>query len=829
MRRHDQIDALLAKHFAWSFARAADRFDPEPRIRDARAARAATPVAAGVSDESPALAAVDEAAAQRAHAQARKACAPLGAAIAAAWSLQDAEASARATKRLLSRAERLGFAIVGLDEPQELSVRLARLLVRHRESLSKRQRERAAQVAMLLPLDGTEVGELLLEVAVAGDRVMADALRADDEWKPTLGDERALAARLADVVDSAATMDSRVVAIETLTLLDPSARTAAAAALRRALRLPSVAVRGRALHALATAVPCAVMEADLVELLRDLVVHPPPDPLADDEHEENERLLAEGVLAALSRVQPDEVEEILLDLIDADHDAMWIDAAWATEALALAYPETGAIMVDHWLKCAASHQRVRALGALARLPDDLAEPRLVRAASDPSFSVRDPARRCWLERFPRACPATVADLPGAGLLPGSPSDRFLSRLTVMQGRVREASCMMARALLEEAPDREALVLILQLVGDDVESQEPRLVTPGPDDAWAPVLVRRFGAAAVEGLCALAARFPEPETFGWMRRLGDLVERGVIARQDAGPVRELAAAHVTSPEAGRVDDALRVLALLGAPPALRDRIVALALEDDPGSAQARALLVSWPDRAIDARFASELALALADRDWPRVAKAASVGLGRGGEGAAVIATRVLEVAEAEEDAIDAAVECARQLRARGTLGDAWALDALGRPESPLFSIAARAWWRSPVVRGRLEAALGSTARCSLSAVDAAVALLQGDPPLSPRDRRLPDLLARATPPARAELLFAMCVQGAPLGVVGPYLEAMLVSSDPTVTTPLTGVASCLRSPRARALLRRVLPKVVDSELAADIEEALGASESYWVEG
>jgi hypothetical protein len=511
---------------------------------------------------------------------------------------------------------------------------------------------------------------------------------------------------------------------------------------------------------------------------------------------------------------------------------VWLDAAWATEALALAYPETGAVMVDHWLKCASSHHRSRALGALGRLPDDLAESRLARAASDPAFSVRDAARRGWLDRFLRACPSGVADMPGANLLagaPSTPSDRFLSRLMVMQGRVRDASRMMARALLEEAPDREALVLILQLVGDDVESQEPRMVTPGPDDAWAPVLVRRFGAPAVEGLCALAARFPEPESFGWMRRLGDLVERGVIAKKDAGPVRDLAAAHVASPDTGRVDDALRVLALLGAPPELRDRIVALSLEEDPGSVQARAILVSWPDRAIDARFASEMALALADRDWPRLARAAGVGLGRGGEGAAVIATRVLEVAETEEGAIDAAVECARHLRARGALGDAWALEALGRTESPVFSVAARVWWRSPVVRGRLEAALGSAGRLSVSAVDAAVALLHGDPPLSPRDRRLPELLARATPPSRAELLFAMCVQGAPLGVVGPYLEALLVSPDPTVTTPLTGVASCLRSPRARALLRRVLPKVVDTDLAADIEEALGAFESYWVEG
>ena len=83
------------------------------------------------------------------------------------------------------------------------------------------------------------------------------------------------------------------------------------------------------------------------------------------------------------------------------------------------------------------------------------------------------------------------------------------------------------------------MLLLQLVGDDSESGEPRR-SRRATRRWAPTLVERFGAIGVGECARIAARFPEPETFGWMRRLGDLVERGVIAREHAAPVRALAA-------------------------------------------------------------------------------------------------------------------------------------------------------------------------------------------------------------------------------------------------------------------------------------------------
>ena len=871
MNRRDEIDATLAKHFAWTFVPPGDSAQILERLRFveaaaiARVARADQPLApdpdAGatearvVPDRSAAPAVPSEppprkpnASGGRAGAKAQAGCRALAAAVAHAWASTDEAACLRATKQLLGRADRLGVELLEMRDWPAEAVRLLRLLVRFGPKMTRRQRERAANVATLVPLDHPEAAELLVEMARAGDRVLVEALLSDDEWSPEVEDA-ALCARLADVVDDGPTHASRVVAIDLISRLDD--RTAANAALRRALALPSFAVRARALQALATAERPAIEAGDLVRVLRDLVAHAVPDALSDEEHEDNERIFSEAVLAALEHVRPDEAAESLLDWIDAEHDALWLDAGWATEALAVAFPETAAAMVDHWLKCARVHDRSKALAALDRLSDDLARPRLQLAASDPSPSIRESAREQWLHRFGGVCPVELTALLGASLLRAPPDDRFVSRLVVMQGRVTEARLAMGRVLLAEAPDPDALVLLVQLVGDDTLSDEPLALHVEPSAAvgaspsgegdrtrtererspdWARILVEKFGALAVDALCSLAERFPEPESFGWTRRLGDLVERGIIAREHFGALRAMAARHVASDDAGVIDDSLRLLGLVGAPAELLDRALGLALDVDLASSAVRELVMAWPDQSVDTRLASEMALAVAERDWGRVQCAASVALGRGSPAARIIAQRVLEIAEEDAAAVDAAVECANRLRTLRALDDAWALAALSRADSPIFTVAARVWRRSPLIRGALEAALVSPTFRGASRAEAAIALLWADPPLSPRDRRLTAVLPAAPPLERAELIHAMCIQGAPLGQVAVHLPALLESSDIGVTRALIGVARWMKSSKGKALLRSALPRVVDPELRADIEEELGTlDEPYWVEG
>jgi hypothetical protein len=853
MRRQngDRIDARLAKYFAWAFASPRTAGEIAERLRAAERRREDPSLALPRSPS-------DIQAATKRDRSAIEACRPLSLAIAKAWAMPPDDAFQRAVKRLVGRADRLGFDLIGLRVWPAEAVRLLRMVLRCMPLMTPRQREAALRVAGAVPLDHPETADLLVEIAIAGDRAMCEAIFSEDDWVPEIRNEAAMVARLADAIDDGATYACRAVAIEIVMRFEE--RAPATLALRRALHLPNFAVRAGALYALATARPCAVTSDDLVFVLRDLVAHAPPDSLAEGA-EEHERRFADAVIESLAHVQPEEAAEALLDWIDAEYDALWLDAGWAPEALAVAFPEAAAAMVDYWLACSHTYQRTWALAAMERLPNATALPRLQAAANDPAPCIRDSARQQWLDRFGRACPANGSDIVAAALLDAPPSDRFQSNLTVLQGRVGAARQAMGRALLAQSPSREALVLLLQLVGDHGESGEP--LPSHKEGGLAGAVVERFGVLGVEGLCALAERFPEPERLGWTRRLGDLVERGVVPREAFGPLRDLAARHVSSENAVELEDSLRLLDLVGPPPDLFSRILEIGLNDGPGGPAARKLVLQNRfdrapdgtsdgggvvnsdergvvtsekpetcrlDRSIDARLASEMALALADHDWIRLQNASSMALGRGAPAACVIAQRVLEVAEHSEEAVDAAVECARGLHCLGQLADSWALAALACPESTLFTVAARAWRKSSTARVALEAALCSSARAGSSAVEAALALLNAEPPLGPGDHRLRTILASVSPPHRAELIAAMCWRGAPLSLVAHHLESLFTSSDRRVTDALLGIAGCLKSSTGRSLLRRVLPRVVDSDLRADIEDELGVPvASFWDEG
>ncbi|MGH7437263.1 MAG: hypothetical protein ACRENE_16425, partial [Polyangiaceae bacterium] len=120
------------------------------------------------------------------------------------------------------------------------------------------------------------------------------------------------------------------------------------------------------------------------------------------------------------------------------------------------------------------------------------------------------------------------------------------------------------------------------------------------------------------------------------------------------------------------------------------------------------------------------------------------------------------------------------------------------------------------------------RGGATAVEAAVALLHGDPALNPRDRRIPRLLERSTLEGKAKLVGALALHGPLPALVKPYLEGLFLSSDPRVTAEMSGVAASIKSPPTQVWLRNILPRVVDPELAADIEESLGGPWLYWQE-
>jgi len=256
MGSSDRLDTALAKYFAWCSVPPGGMVDVAERLRRAREDQAAYGEPSGLV--SPAQPVDAELRAERAVSL----CSDLAGAVADAWALIDVEASLVATRRLLSRADRLGPDVYAMEAHPTEAVRLLRLLVRHGAKLTRRQRERAAALTERMPLAHPEVIELFVEVARGGDRTIAHALLSDEDAE--FGDEGLLVARLVDVLDAASTHASRALAIDVLRRV--KSRQAATASLRRALHLPSFAVRARALHALSR--PCGRLHRPPSRLLR---------------------------------------------------------------------------------------------------------------------------------------------------------------------------------------------------------------------------------------------------------------------------------------------------------------------------------------------------------------------------------------------------------------------------------------------------------------------------------------------------------------------------------------------------------------------------------
>src|SRR5271154_1368584 len=105
----DRLHTALAKHFAWCFALPGSTVDVAERLRWAREEQAAygeqsIPVTLPEAFET-------ESTAPRG----RSLCIELAALVAAAWALANVDASLAATKRLLSRADRIGQGIIGME------------------------------------------------------------------------------------------------------------------------------------------------------------------------------------------------------------------------------------------------------------------------------------------------------------------------------------------------------------------------------------------------------------------------------------------------------------------------------------------------------------------------------------------------------------------------------------------------------------------------------------------------------------------------------------------------------------------------------------------
>lgn len=809
-----------AARFAWRFMRPGDKIDLEPEVPaapvDTRAhananARAQAEIARAASDE------VTELEVERAEARYR--CATLALAIDRTWAIADASQQRAAVRELARRAAKLGVSLAAMQEHPLESARLARLFVRHFAQLGPGGRHDAAGASLWLDYTHRDAVELVIETVRAEATDIADAMALafeTEEQDADFGDT--LTPRLTAELDAATSIEARLIALRWLAVVGTKG---AAPALRRALRLPNVAVRGRALEILLELDPCPLEASDVETLLEETAYEGPPDEAGAER--DDCFGYARALLDAIVKVRPPEGAELLYVVAEQSfgHE-LDFDRAWALEALGAAYPASALALIDHDAGSTSTHVRAATLDAIARLPQRDARPRLLLLANDASPRVAERAREIFADTGLGMCPSDPTAGVATRLLDGRPSDRFISRLLVLRGRARDARLAMMRVLLREAPDRESLVLLTFALGDDeLWHCGGRERLPWDAAGWCKRLVSRFGAPAVAALAALAERYPNEAHGGWLQALTELVSRGAIPKRDAGPIRDVALARLRGGWSGHVTS-LRVLAALDPTAEWRDALWAVLANRDAEVMvrfQARELLAAWRDPAVEERLASELDAALVARDYRQLGDLLFIGGKRGSTHAIAIAERALAEVH-DRDAIDTLVACAELLDKAGRLPRGFVDRALMDPEKLAFTIAARLLSGTPPkeTREKLLAALSSQAREGAAAVEAADALLFLRPALRTSDPRLLELLGRASVGARARLLYAMLLRKAPFEPLRSHVVDVLTHATEQQAEDLV---EHLVLTRARAgFLREILPRMKDEGLRAQVRSWIG---------
>ncbi|MEP7121164.1 MAG: hypothetical protein ABJE95_09650 [Byssovorax sp.] len=781
-------------------------------------------------------------------AESREICGLLADGILRVWAMTDPAKQAEATAALVLRAAELGLGAVGMkDHPLE-SIRLLRLMARHRERLPPRAQEASLAAAPWLDFSHPEVAELVLDQARAGDRSLELSMMLAfgfGEDRETMPQPPRFGERLAEIIDGGATFRARTAAIRAVRYVEGAA---VVPALRRALRAPHAVVRWLALSSLERSFPDAVLAEDVLFLLEDAVLHPLPTSLGGVE--DVARALAyypDLIEKAAARVRPPGGEKPLERILTYDcveQGFRWsLDASWALGVLAAAYPDRGEVLIDQRLSDPSTKDRAAAARAAGSLPVERARPRLLRAASDGAPDVSEAAREHWMRLFGTSCPADEI-APFAHLLDSAPSERLRGRVLGLRGPP-QARQKLASVLLAEAPDPEALVGLLIALSDRAAFSWLK-IEGMPEDcaAWVAALTRAFGSRGVDGLCLLASRNESEVEFGWFGDLAAAIEKGVFAEGDFPKLRAVAVARVADVAFGASHAAIDILIKTGFPPELHDRLWALVWAANESwiiSYGASKALGCWGDRArLEAEVIAAMRAAIAADEPEKVMVAAQIGLEQAFDGAAALTLQAFESATkrpaVDEDFCQALCFRAQDLVNAGSLDPGWVYQALAAPETCRFTVAAELVPHRiilkkapPEARRHLLRALDSTVRGGAAAAEAAKALLDANA-IGVRNPRLAAVFARAPLAARVPLLGTFLFREVPLGArVWEAIEEMLVSADPAVLALLREGVSLLPWRRHTKRLLELYPRVVDAHLRWEFRmhlRALRGDADYW---
>ena len=792
-------------------------------------------------------------------AEAHAVCSQLADAIDRTWELPivsrlGKQRQLRETARLCEYASGLGLQLLVMQHYPLQGIRLARLAVRYFHALTIAAREAACACCLWLGFAHPQVGELLVEVSQAGLTRLSGALwmsihRLELEHQLSEKSYTDLVTRLAKLVDDGPTWAVRVLALDWLELLPaPSV----VPCLRRALRLPNLPVRWRAL-AILLSVPGLLTVEDVMFLLTDAMDHVPPEG-RDDRAESAIDAYSDCLDQAISTLRPEGGASLLLRILQGQcargrEGRPGLNSPWALRVLAGAYPTHALSHVELWLGSSFARERGIAVEAAGRLPEASCQPLLLRGAADGSPLVRELARDLWLERFGSPCPDPPLHGVPLHLLTAPPSEALASRLLILRGQSLDARLAMVEVLFSEAPDREALALLTVALGDDrllndLGDGRKRRRLPPDRAGFLRRILRSFGDPGLTAICELVRRYPGRRFERYLDEVRALLQKGLIRKRCYPELRDLAGWLLTRGESSQTIAALEVLRIVGPPEELLPRLLELVLRDDDCWFAAKEVLVTQRGDSLDELLMPLVLAALGSADYVRCQRLCQLGWGRNRPEFVTLASEVLRTWNPQQPdspqkpwLIDVAAErwvgeCARQLAARGLLPPGWLEQALQQPESPFFWMATRITSpndQAERVHALLKVALTSEARQGRSAVDAALALGKAGE-LSIADDELCDLLMRAPLTSRVRLLSQLLYFGrAADGLRGPLVQ-LFTSADPQEQQAVGRLVYLVKDAEGgEALLLEVLPSVHDPQTRRSCLLALGQhpdEAQYW---
>lgn len=837
MGKSDELDPRLAAAYAWRILKPGESLEPEPEPEP-------TPREDDENDgdekaDAPtgkqARAAASAKALEELRNDAARACQSLADGVDRAWALPP-EQKPIAVDALVESAAKLGIGLTAMQEHPLQSVRLLRLVIACGDRLSSEADEAALGCALWLDYTHPEIIDALLELSRAGDTRLGGSLvmALHGDRGKYLARIPGASARFAQLLDEGPSQTTRCMALD---WLSAAARRDAVPALRRALRCGQFPVCTRALDLLSRDFPDAIEPDDVLFLLEDAVTHELPLHDRDDETVNACREYPFILDDVVVRVRPSGGASALMRVESGrcageSYRDGGLDSAWALSLLAAAYPEDAIPLIDELQRHLEWDRRVRAVEAAGRLPDEAAWPRLLKAAADGVPEIASQAHKRWLARRAEICPLDpLAGVP-ASLLQGPPSERLLSRLALLRTAKLEARAAMAEVLLAEAPSPESLVpLLFAAVDSGLWERDRRPGFPEDRPDFCRRIIAAFGPCAVTGLLDLAELYPEGR-YGWLDTLSELVDKDEVP-EPAFPELRAAAVRRFNATIGRTGyRTLRLLEKLGTPPELVPAIWALSqdeVEDHFIRSAAGDVLASLPehDASLDNAVMDEMTDALADFDLPRFSRAAAVGVGRKIPAAVTLSldalakhARTPEPFSADVDALEA---CFIALLQVGQMPDGWVEDALSRPATAAFAIAARRTWMDPTPDRRRILRESLSNGDPFTEAEAAVTLVHlGE--IKASGAEVERIVTRAPLSPRAALVWLMLYARVSMKRLWPLLEDVLASSDPEVTERFHFTIHAIAYKHKMASrLQALLPRIVDPVLRDAVELIFEAEE------